>query len=80
MAEDNLTPELYSEKNILIGRVQKECGELSGVNGASWMSSVKEMMLGRCDEMICSTRHAGSWQWHGPGQSCPRMHLLPNWQ
>ena len=22
MAEDNLTPELYSEKNILIGRVQ----------------------------------------------------------
>ena len=43
-------------------------------------NSVKEMISGKWAVAIWLTRQLGLLQWHGPGQSCPRMHLFPHLQ
>ena len=43
-------------------------------------TSEKEIICGKWAVTIWLTRQLGLLQWHGPGQSCPRMHLFPHLQ
>ena len=43
-------------------------------------TSVKEMICGKWAMTSWLTRQLGLLQWHGPGQSCPRMNLFPHLQ
>ena len=71
---------MMAEEYVPIRISLSSVGVIDMVFDASCSSSVKEMICGRWAVMISSTRHPGLLQWHGPGESCPRMHLLPHLQ
>ena len=71
---------MTAKENGPMRRSLSSVGVVDIVFDASCSSSVKEMICGRWAVTIWSTRQPGLLQWHGPGQSCPRMHLFPHLQ